>query len=51
MYFVVLNEEVLPQPYETEAAARLAAEKLAGEFEARHGAPAFWVIAHQPKAH
>lgn len=51
VFFVVLNEEVLPEPYGTAEEASNEAERLAREFEAKHCSPASWVIAEAPHPH
>lgn len=48
MFHVVLNEELLPQPYPTREAANKAGKALAKAFEAAHGAPASWFVAKIP---
>lgn len=50
MFFIVLNEEALPEPYESAKEASEAAERLARELEAI-GKPARWFISAEPKGH
>lgn len=50
MFYVVLNEEVLEEPFETENQAREEAERIVAKLREK-GKPATFVIWLAPKAH
>lgn len=51
MFYVILNEEVLPEPYETAAQAHQAGRRMARELEAETGRPATYLVAQLPRPH